>query len=353
MTISDKNVFFRNKITAVNFILAIGVMFIHSENIALYENSRFSIALFLEYFISHSLGDLAVPTFFMMSSYLFYRNYQPNQLINKYHRRIKSTLCPYLIWNCLYLVAFYAITSLPFISSFMTTERFTLSPHLIFEAIFYHKYNKVFWFMQQLIYFIILSPLVYLLLKKKWGIAWIGAFLIIGLFYPTLPDNQYGIRINMMVYWLIGCWFAIHKPSKYEEKGSKSFVFASIFIACVLVIVRFILDYAIDSSTLLSFISPILMFFNVPFLWFALSSFVPSHTPWWMRISFFIYSAHPLLVDAWKKGSARLLPDNSFFCLANYVLAVFFSFIVITIAARFLLKYMPRTWTILNGGRQP
>lgn len=350
MQVSDEKNFFRNKVTVVSFILAVGVMFIHSENTALYENPSSFISA-IEYFISHSLGDLAVPAFYMISSYLFYRNFQPDQLIKKYKSRIKSVFCPYLIWNSIYFIIFYIITSFPAILSFMTTEKFILSPQLIFEAVFFHKYNKVFWFMQQLIYFIILSPLVYYLLKRKKGIIWGVICLIIGTYFPVFPNNQFGFYINMNAYWILGCYFAIHRPLQFEEQGSKTFISLSAFICIILLIIRFILNYI--NAPLLCLFDPLLLFINVPFLWFALSSFVPSQTPWWMRINFFIYATHPLLVDSWKKGSARLLPDTPFFCLTNYILAVIISFVIIVIAARFLIKCLPGLWEILNGGRKP
>lgn len=352
MQIFNKETFFKNKITTVNFILAIVVMFIHSENVALYENAHFVVSLF-ERFISHSLGDLAVPTFFMISSYLFYRNFHLNQLIIKYKRRIKSVLCPYLIWNSLYFIIFYLITFFPIILSFMTTEAFILSPKLIFDAILFHKYNKVFWFMQQLIYFIMLSPLVYFFSKRKWGIIGVVIIFIIGIYCPIFPNNQYGIQINMINYWILGCYFALHKPSQFEEKGAKAFASLSVSVFIILLIIRFALDYIIENPTFLLIFSSLLLLINVPFLWFALSPVIPSHTPWWMQISFFIYATHPLLVDAWKKGSARLLPDTSFFCLANYIFAVIISFMIIIASAKLLLKFSPGLWEILTGGRKP
>ena len=352
MQSSNEQYSFNNKVTTVSFILAITVMFIHSENIALYENSHLFVSI-LEYLISHSIGDLAVPTFFMISSYLFYRNFHSNQILNKYKSRIRSIFFPYLLWNSLYFIIFYIITLFPTFRTFMTTEQFALSPQLIWEAVFFHKYNNVFWFMQQLIYFIALSPLVYYLLKGKSGIMLVIICLVIGIYCPMFPNIWYGVKFNMMVYWFLGCYFAIHKPSLFEKAGKENFVSLSVFICIILLIIRFLLDYVLGNLLFFPILSPILLFINVPFFWFALSSFIPSKTPWWMQITFFIYAAHPLLVDAWKKASAYFLPDNSFLCLANYVLAVIVSFIIIIISAKLLIKFLPKLWTALNGGRTP
>lgn len=350
MQVSKENNFFNNKITFVSFISAIAVMFIHSENIVLYNNTS-PFIINIEYFISYTLGNLAVPTFFMISSYLFYRNFHLSHLADKFKRRIKSTLFPYLLWNLLYFVLFYIVTFFPFIRSFMTTEPFTISLQSIAEAIFFHKYNNVFWFMQQLIYFNILSPFIFFIVKNKWGVIFPFIFLFIGTYYPSFPANQFGISNNMIAFWFLGCYFAIHQPKLFETKGSKSLTVLSFCICILLCITRFLLEFIITPLFLV--LSPVLLFFNVLLLWFALNPIIPFNTKWWMKINFFIYATHPLLIDAFSKLYAHFLPDSSFFCLTNYCLAVIFNFLLIAALAKILTKYFPKLWNMLNGGRRP
>ncbi len=351
MQASNEEHFFSNKITFVSFISAIAVMFIHSENTVFYKNTL-SFIPDIEYFISYSLGNLTVPTFFMMSSYLFFRNFHWTQLVNKYKRRIKSILFPYLIWNSLYFTIFYIVMFFPGIRSFMITEPIFVSPQVIIDAILFHKYNKIFWFMQQLIYFIILSPVTYFLLQKKWSIILPFLFILIGIYYPSVPVHPQGIQINMIVYWFLGCYFAIHKPALFEKKSTKGTTLLSVFLCTILLISRFLLEFVIESTSTLVGFSSLLLFFNIFFLWFALNPFIPSSTKWWMHISFYIYVTHPLLIDAFSKFYARFLPDSSFFCLTNYCFAIVFSFLFIIASAKILNKYFPKLWSILNGGRR-
>ena len=99
---------FRNKTTFVTFLLSLLVVFIHRYNIDLYlgagpyGTAPDRAAAFLEHFIGDVLGPVAVPGFFMMSAYLFYRNVSWSSLPDKMLRRVKSVLIPYIIWNFLY-----------------------------------------------------------------------------------------------------------------------------------------------------------------------------------------------------------------------------------------------------------
>ena len=259
---NNTKTFFEQKITTMNFVLALLVMFIHSENTSLY-GSTLSLASCIEKFISITLGDLAVPLFYMISSYLFYRNYDSSQISKKYQRRIKSILIPYFVWNVLYLILFCVITRSSYLLTLMTTEIFSLSWKLLFDSILFHKFNMVFWFMQQLIYFIILSPLVYGLTKKKIFPFLSIALIFLGAYIPSFPNNTYGIRIDMLTYWILGCYFATHKTILFEKKNSSPF---SLVCFTVLIITRYVSSYYMNDITFYNIVMSILLFINVPLL---------------------------------------------------------------------------------------
>ena len=313
---NNTKTFFEQKITTMNFVLALLVMFIHSENTSLY-GSTLSLASCIEKFISITLGDLAVPLFYMISSYLFYRNYDSSQISKKYQRRIKSILIPYFVWNVLYLILFCVITRSSYLLTLMTTEIFSLSWKLLFDSIPFHKFNMVFWFMQQLIYFIILSPLVYGLTKKKIFPFLSIALIFLGAYIPSFPNNTYGIRIDMLTYWILGCYFATHKTILFEKKNSSPF---SLVCFTVLIITRYVSSYYMNDITFYNIVMSILLFINVPLFWFSINWVPSSYLPWWTRITFFIYASHPLLVDGLKKVNAAFLPHTSLWMLINYFL---------------------------------
>ena len=69
---------FREHIWWMSFILSLMVVWVHSENVDLFlgEIGRESLVYRLEFFFAQTLGQIAVPGFFMISAYLFYRNFQ-------------------------------------------------------------------------------------------------------------------------------------------------------------------------------------------------------------------------------------------------------------------------------------
>ena len=67
----------------------------------------------LEHLAASQLAQIAVPGFFMISAYLFYRNFQLNSLFSKWRSRSRTILRPYLLWNSLYYGAYAAATRIP------------------------------------------------------------------------------------------------------------------------------------------------------------------------------------------------------------------------------------------------
>ena len=157
---------FWDRIAFFSLLCAILVIFIHSYNIT-EDNTHFFPARIIEQFISENIAQVAVPFFFIMSAFVFFRNFEFSKLFGKYKKRLLTVFVPYLI-------LFYFISRF----SFVNIEPFELTFSNITEGIFLYKYNQVFWFMGQLIINILLTPLIYILVKNKW----IGAFVIIGIF---------------------------------------------------------------------------------------------------------------------------------------------------------------------------
>ena len=87
---------FREHIWWMSFILSLMVVWVHSENVDLFlgEIGRESLVYRLEFFFAQTLGQIAVPGFFMISAYLFYRNFQFSKTVSKWKSRCKSLLLP-------------------------------------------------------------------------------------------------------------------------------------------------------------------------------------------------------------------------------------------------------------------
>lgn len=103
---------FRNKIHWLSFLFSILVIWVHSFNGELFLGAGESAArvMELEGRLGNGLGQIAVPGFFIVSAYLFYRNFSMDKLYNKWKSRLKTVAVPYLLWNFLYYMGYVAAT---------------------------------------------------------------------------------------------------------------------------------------------------------------------------------------------------------------------------------------------------
>ncbi len=343
---------FHNKVTTVNFILAVMVVLLHSQNILIYEDVLSDAVSGGEYFISNTVGNLAVPSFFMISAYLFYRNYDKSKIISKYKTRAKSVLLPYLLWNLMYYIAFAILVRIPMIASIMQTGEVPVSFKELVTSLLFYKYNGVYWFMYQLILYIALAPLIWMVMKQKFGFVFMLVLYFINFGWSRIPAVAYGIHLDMLVFWCLGCYFATHKAEMFEkvERGKAT---AGCCIASVLLLgLRFVIEFNEIKLPYGNFILYSLLLINVVVFWFGLNVLQYENTFWWMKITFFIYSVHPLLVDFVKKGLAAILPHNQMVAAVNYLLAAGISLLVVFAVAKLLKKICPALWGILNGGRR-
>ena len=86
---------FREHIWWMSFILSLMVVWVHSENTELFlgELGRETMVYSLENFFAQTLGQIAVPGFFMISAYLFYRNFQFSKTMEEPVQKPSSSVC--------------------------------------------------------------------------------------------------------------------------------------------------------------------------------------------------------------------------------------------------------------------
>ena len=146
---------FRNKITWMTFILSCLVVMIHSYNADLFINGE-GTGVFAESvkqvqaLVSLAVPSIAVPGFFIISSYLFFRDVSWGEIPDKMTRRVRSVLIPYIVWNTLYYFLFIVVSRIPVLSSVAGKGMVVFSVENLADAIINYNYNPVLWFMQQL-----------------------------------------------------------------------------------------------------------------------------------------------------------------------------------------------------------
>lgn len=143
----------------------------------------------LKLMVSETLVKVAMPTFFVMSGYLFFVNvteWNAKTYWNKLHRRVKTLLVPYIIWNSAMAVKL---------------KTFSLS-------IFIEPANMPLWFLRDLIIVSLLTPIIYIGVRKLgcWLMAVLTIFYLSGVcaFCP-------GLSAYAVFFFTLGAFLSIRK----------------------------------------------------------------------------------------------------------------------------------------------
>lgn len=179
------------------------------------------------YLFSEALTRLAVPIFFIISGYLFFykiNDFSCDVYVGKLKRRIKSLLLPYIIWNLLAIAIVLLKSNMLSLFPSLAKEN---HDWLWFVSAFWNsQYGSCpilypLWYVRDLIIVVILSPLIYMLIKtfKKWVLT-----LFFILWYCPIMDFPPGFRMETFLFFSVGAYVNIIGLSVRKEI-SKGVVF--------------------------------------------------------------------------------------------------------------------------------
>jgi surface polysaccharide O-acyltransferase-like enzyme len=220
-------------IDLLRFPLAIMVVFCHLDpDYIPLSDADFSILSWrgiynvVAILLSHSLSAIAVPTFFLISGYLFFMKcteFTWGFYRYKIQRRIHSLIIPYFLWNALAIVVYVLVT----LGKYGTLEpaNYILSQgwHWFYDCISWAPsrvnwlgdtaisatpFDLPLWFLRDLIVVSLLSPVIYGFVKrlKIWGILLL-LLADISRIWPALP----GFSSTAFCYFSLGAYLAINR----------------------------------------------------------------------------------------------------------------------------------------------
>ena len=221
---------FRSRIYWVTFLFSFLVIWQHSYNGALFlaDPNQAAALQQLEGILADRLGQMAVPGFFMVSAYLFYRRFDLGKLPYKWKSRLFSVAIPYCIWNFLYYAAYAAASRIPALAGAMGRGLVPLGIGPLLKAVFFYEYNPVFWYLYQLILLIALAPVIYLVMRSSWSAAAAGAALTFAIWKGW---DIWQINEDALLYYCAGAWAALHREGLGREKSKIGF-FPACFWGC-------------------------------------------------------------------------------------------------------------------------
>lgn len=346
---------FRNQVTWILFLLSILVIWVHSYNAELFAGEDWGAVWEkvsgIERFVSVGIGQIAVPGFFMMSSYLFFRNFEMRKLLQKWKSRFFSVAVPYAAWTAFYYLGYAAATRLPVISQVIGREPVPFNIEEMVHAVCEYRYAPIFWYLYQLIFLILLSPVVYMAVKNKIiGIAYLSALLMaVHLRLDLAHPNT-----DALFYYSAAAYMAVHGRSVTESHGT----YKRLRLVTAIMVLTIFCYSRMQTAGADVLWTVLYRSFAPVVLWIFLSCIeLPEARPW-MRQSMFLYAVHFMIVRFVNKGAAilfrNLAPESV--CRVGALLIYFVLPVIVTAVsyfmARLLVRYCPVLWRILSGGRK-
>lgn len=348
------------RITSLRFLLIAFVVFIHAnlkaDDALNYYHLDFVqlawIAWFKD-FVCGTLGCAAVPLFFLFSAYLQFSKEEKYSALLK--KRGRTLLLPYIAWT-LITIALYAIAqSIPQAAPFFQNEinivkNWNALDYL--KAFTYHNLDASlkcplvyqFWFLRDLMIFIVLSPALRFLCRKAPGamIAAISAVFVCGI--PVFIT----VSSSALFFYVAGYFFAEKKISFFAIADNIRMREYAVLIA-LLEVVR--VGLKINVSTAQVIIS--CLFFLKMSGCIIRRERLFLLTKRLAGLSFFVYAVHtPFLGTAVNKLSWKFIPLHGLGNLVQFLAAAFLTLALSLFIGIALKRLCPPIFSVLNGGRK-
>lgn len=366
------NADFSRRIACLRFILALLVVFIHSKfdqsTIDFADGSmQISFPLYvkiIQTIFTDVLGGVSVPLFFVISAYLFFA--KPKSVKENVKSKFKSIVVPYIFWTILTIFLYFAAQSFSFSRNYFSKpENIIRSWHFsdFVEAFFarktsyldcYHPLVYQFWYLRNLLIFMIFSPLIKFL-AERFPLSYFCAVLAATLLQISgiFPDPLW--IFPALFYFSLGFYAVNHIQKILDFLDScrwKDFAFAYILFAAVSMFLSLTENSASTNVSFLRTNFTILLFVKLAGN-FSKNENVFKNLSSLSAYSFWIYAAHaPFVVTSIKKLISRAVPMHGAFILVQFFATEFLCTTFLMIFGFLLKKFLPELFAFTTGGRK-
>lgn len=347
------------ELTPFTFMLSVLVVIIHNSTSAYFDYGD-SMDTFLVHYFIHDLMPLltscAVPCFFIISSFLFFRNYTDGMACSKLHSRLKTLVVPYLIWNTYGLLVAMAF-HLPMICGLSDDKSNPYDISMILQGIFLFRYSP-FWFVFALIIYNLFCAVVYAILKKSilflvlWGIL----YCVLGNNHFEHPFTDVGyvcevFNVTSVLYYLVGAYLGVKFPNIFVRSFNSGKMYGAAVVFGGISFCQLL--SGMDCS---SFWFPLFTIVKCFALWVMLRRFcgkMPKY--WWLNISFFVYAVHggvqKVICTIVRLLICKVLPIKALDEMVCWMISVSFTIVFIIFVAKIWKKYSCKSFAFCTGGR--
>lgn len=274
------------------------------------------------------IANLAVPCFYIISAYLLM--YKSEKYLFVLKKKMRSLLLPYIIWNL--LAAIYI--------------KLTQGDNLFsFYDLFIRPANFPLWFLRDLIFLVILSPIFRLLINQ---LKQFSLFLFIILYLMNAQEYLFlsNYESTSVFFFFMGAYWGI---LKYDFILSVKTVIMLAVITVVMYIMSIIfydtthgviqkIWLFLGSFSLISIINYFVKFVKLPNILFKVSG-----------CSYFIYLSHKLGFTYIAKYPFSWFHPSEFILIMKFLVAPFITVFLCCWVYQVCNKYFPKSFSIVIG----
>lgn len=341
-----------DKIKILSFVAILLVLYIHSVfHDYPHEILGMEFNHFLQSAISEKIGRCAVPLFYMISGYLFFRKVNSlDDVFGKMRKRVKSLLIPYSIAAIFFPICLLLIEQIPFAAKMSNGSGFLVEFQKpigdVLRELFIAKDGGTspwafhLWFLRDLIIIVACSPVLFYLRKYlKSGWVCLIFFLLSYIHMPVVSFSSF--------FWFIAGDAFLNSIEKI-----RSWFWPMIYIVISVI-------EMVSSNDCFTYLQIPITFVGVIAIWSVYDflvdkSFCLNHHHYMSiacSFTFFIYLFHEPTLNIVRKLLILILGRTSFGFAVNYLVSPWIFAFGFIILGYFFRKYAPRLYSICVGGR--
>ena len=348
------------KIKIVSFIAILCVVFQHAINFTGYIDPSSTYVgqlhgnTLLQYIFGYGFARPAVALFFLLSGFLFFRNYTLGKTLSKFRSRFRSLFIPYVLWGALSILFIVFLQSTGGFSSLYTGVVSEKSFGTYIQMIIHHGVAYQLWFLWDLMLYTLLAPIFYIVLRYS-NVLFLIPLYILWMLQIPLP-SVFSFLYRGGLFYLLGAYIAMYGVYIPKEKV-KPIALVSIIFWMVMLAIKTSIAFGIFPSMYLklSQIDNMAIIMGISALWFGYDKIVSSKimnvlfaaTPF----TFFLYASHEPLLEVLKQAGVLFTGRSDVSLLFLYGASIIVV-VSVTIGCGTLLKrFVPKFYRLLTGGR--
>jgi fucose 4-O-acetylase-like acetyltransferase len=346
------------KLRALSFFAIILVVFVHSYNAKIrFESGELddvtsNAILFFENFLSKGICRVAVPLFFLISGFLFHLtlNFSLTGIIDKYKKRVKSLLIPYLFWSVFGVFIFLLLQAFPFSRFFFTRGLIIDYSFLkLMRTIFLDPIPYQFWFIRDLILLVLLSPLIAYLTKSTKGL-WI--LVLIFLWYQS-PASFGCFSNESLLFFTIGGHVALNKSAQFLSpiRSKRFLIYLTVCWICIVSITSYLLTF-IPAEKITIALDHTGVLIGILSVWLLYDSLFHAEINYALfGYTFIIFALHEPLLTIIVKGLFYVCGKTTSSTLFIYLFAPLITILICLLCGVIWKRSAPRLYDFATGGR--